>query len=121
MPALDDRAVIEHHDAVGLLDRRQAMRNDERRAIARQLRKRRLDAPLGVGIERRGGLIQNQDRRILQDRARDRDALPLAAREQRAAIAHQGVEPLRQLVGKLHHVGGSRRILDRLRASHRRR
>ena len=40
---------------------------------------------------------------FLQQRARDRDALALAARQQRAAIAHDGIEPVRQLRAELVH------------------
>ena len=38
------------------------------------------DFPLGLVVERRGGLIEHQDGRIVVERARDRDALPLTAR-----------------------------------------
>ena len=48
---------------------------------------RRLDQALGLGVERRGRLVEDQDRRILEDRARDRDPLPLAARQTDAALA----------------------------------
>jgi hypothetical protein len=40
---------------------------------------RALDFALGMGVERRGRLVQQKDRRILQDRARNGDALLLAA------------------------------------------
>ena len=48
---------------------------------------RLLDAPLGFVVERRRGLVEDQDGRVLEQRARDGDALALAARQQRAAIA----------------------------------
>src|SRR5207344_2779542 len=38
-------------------------------------------------VERRGRLIEHQDRRVLEDDARDRDALPLSAGELDAALA----------------------------------
>jgi hypothetical protein len=44
-----------------------------------------------LGFERRGRLVQHQDRRVLQDHPRDRDALALAARELDAALADVGV------------------------------
>ena len=43
----------------------------------------------------RGRLVEQQDRRIAQQRAGDGDALALAARQARAAFAEEGVEPLR--------------------------
>ena len=47
----------------------------------------RLDRGLDLGIERGGRLVQHQDRRVLQDHARDGDALALAARKLHAALA----------------------------------
>jgi hypothetical protein len=55
-----------------------------------------LDLLLGEGVERRGRLVEDEDRRALQDRAGDGDALLLAARELQAALAHGGVVALRQ-------------------------
>src|SRR5262249_21279842 len=42
----------------------------------------------GGGIERGGRLVEDQDPRILEDRARNRDALLLSARELQPALAH---------------------------------
>ena len=67
-----------------------------RRAVSRDLVERVLDLPLGVAVERAGGLVEQQDRRRLEDRARDGDALLLAARELQAALAHHGAVALRQ-------------------------
>ena len=56
------------------------MRNDERRPVEHQRRERVLDQQLGLGIQRRGGLVQNQNRRVLQQRPRDGQPLALPAR-----------------------------------------
>ena len=50
-----------------------------------------LDASLDLAVERRRGLIEHQDRRVLEDHPRDRDALPLPARELDPALAHMRV------------------------------
>jgi hypothetical protein len=50
-----------------------------------------LDRRLDFRIERRGRLVEHQDRRVLQEDPRDRDALALAARELHAAFADMGV------------------------------
>ena len=63
------------------------MRDDERRAVPHQVRQRLLHQPLGFGVERRGRLVEDQDRRVLQERPRDRQPLPLAARQPLAALA----------------------------------
>ena len=56
-----------------------------------------LNQPLGTGVERAGGLVQDQDARVLQDDAGDGDALLLAAGELVAALADDGVVALGQL------------------------
>ena len=47
-----------------------------------------LFVPLGDRIEVRRRFIEHQDRCVLEERARDRDALALATRELNAALAH---------------------------------
>ncbi|MNJ78216.1 hypothetical protein D3C77_759030 [compost metagenome] len=69
---------------------------------------------LGLGVQRRGGLIENQQRRVLQQRARDGQALPLTTREQHAVLSHFGVEALRQPVDELPSTGRFSRLLDGL-------
>ena len=49
---------------------------------------RLLERQLGPRVERRGRLVQHQDRRVLEHHARDGDPLLLAARELQAALAH---------------------------------
>ena len=44
-------------------------------------------------IERGGRLVQQKDGRVLEKRARDADALPLAGRELHASVTHDGVAP----------------------------
>jgi len=44
----------------------------------------------------RCGLVQDQDRRVLQEGAGDRHALPLSARQLHAALAHPRGQPVRQ-------------------------
>ena len=50
-----------------------------------------LDRRLDLEVERGGGLVEHQDRRVLQQHAGDRDTLALAAGELDAALAHMGV------------------------------
>ena len=56
---------------------------------------RRRDPRLGGGVQRAGRLVQDQDRRVLQQRAGDRQALALAAGQRRAALADHRVVALR--------------------------
>jgi hypothetical protein len=62
-------------------NRRQPVGDDERRAVARHLIQRVLDLLLGVTVEGACRLIENEDRRALEDSAGDGDALLLAPRQ----------------------------------------
>ena len=89
--ALDDEAVVEDDDLVGMDDRRQAVGDDQRRAVGGDAVERRLDLALGVDVEGRGRLVEDQDRRRLEHGAGDGDALLLAAGELQAALADLGL------------------------------
>ena len=57
-----------------------------------QVRQLSLDGRFDLRIERRGRLVEDQDRRILQDHPRDRDPLALPARQLDPPLADMGVE-----------------------------
>src|SRR6185437_4672985 len=67
-----------------------------------------LDDLLGGRVERAGGFVEHQDGGVLQQRARDRDALLLAAREFQAAFADRGFVALRQRQDEVVDVRGAR-------------
>ena len=71
--------LVHHHDAVGIAYGGQPVGDDKRRASAGQLGKSRLDGPLGLGIQGAGRLVEDQDRRILQEDPRDGQPLFLSA------------------------------------------
>ena len=66
--------------------RRWAMTKEVR--PAHQPLQRHLDQPLGLGVHAGGGVVQDQDARVLEQRAGDGDALLLPAGEGDAALAH---------------------------------
>jgi hypothetical protein len=72
----------------------------------------RLDMPLGLGIQRRSGLVEDQQRRVFQQRPGNRQALALAAGQQYAVLADFGIEALRQLVDELLGIGIGRGGFD---------
>ena len=76
---LDDAAGVEDDDEVGLPDGREPVRDDERRAPAQRLGEGRLDCGLGVRVEVRGGLVEDDELRGLEEHPGDRETLPLAA------------------------------------------
>ena len=112
---LDDPAALQDDQAVGLAQGAQAVGDGDRRAALDQVVERLLDLPLGLGVDRRGRLVEDQDARVDQQRAGDRDPLPLAARERLAALADQRVVAVRQPEDELVRVRGARRG-DDLRA-----
>ena len=56
------------------------------------------------GIERAGGFVEQDERRVVEEDAREADALALAARKRVAQLGNRGVETLRQAVDE----GGKR-------------
>ena len=67
------------------------MRDHDRGAPLAQFGDRLLHVALGFGVERRGRLVEQDDRRVLDQRARDRDALALAAGKLQAVLADRRV------------------------------
>ena len=88
---------------------------------AKQSRQRLLDGLLGLGVERGGGLIEQHDRRIHEEGARDGQSLPLAAGELHAALADERVVALRQAMNEFGAPRGLHGAIDllvaRLRAA----
>src|SRR5262249_52087343 len=76
---LHDTAAAEHDDAVEILHREQPVCDRYHGAAVHQLLQSLADGALGLAVERGGRLIEQQQRRIFQDRARNCDALALAA------------------------------------------
>ncbi|CRM72492.1 hypothetical protein [Pseudomonas sp. 22 E 5] len=77
------------------------MGNHQGRAALHDLVQGRLNVPLGFGVEGRGGLVQNQQRRVLQQGPGDCQALTLAAGQQHAVLTDLGIEAFGQLVDEV--------------------
>src|SRR5258707_1103197 len=58
------------------------------------------DQFFGSGVKPRARLVENQDGRIPNDRACDRDALPLSSGERDAPFAYDGVVPVWYLLNE---------------------
>ncbi|MBV6467014.1 MAG: hypothetical protein PGMFKBFP_02346 [Anaerolineales bacterium] len=65
-PLLDHLSAFDHHDAVGVGDGGQAVRDDERSAPLKQRRQRALDDLLGLRVHAGGGLVEDQNAGIGQ-------------------------------------------------------
>ena len=85
---------LHHRDPVGVAHRRQPVRDDQHGAPRHQALERQLHHALALGVERARRLVEQQDRPIGEDRARDREALPLAAGQAHAALAEIAREAL---------------------------
>ena len=92
--ALDDAAVVEDHDNVGVLDGGQTVRDDEHRAALHQLIHAALHDGLGARVDGAGRLVEDHHRRVGDRRAGDGDELALALREVRAVVGQQRVVAL---------------------------
>jgi hypothetical protein len=110
--AFDDLPRFEHQDLVSAADGGQAVCDHERGAARPQAPKAVLDHLLALAVEARRRLVQDENTRVRQDRARDGDALPLAARQLDAAFADHRVVSLRELADELVAVGDAARLLD---------
>src|SRR2546430_8190980 len=89
--ALDARpvrasALCEHEDAVGMLDGAETMRDDQRGSAGQQAIQRFSNEQLGLGVHAGRGLIEDEEARIVGQRAREIDELALADRKSGAAL-----------------------------------
>ena len=113
--------MVQHHDAVGLLHRGQPVRDDERRAAPHRRFERSLHHAFAFGVERAGRFVEQQQRRVLQHRAGDADALALTARKAHAALAQKGLITLRQCGDEVVRIGSARSgddlVVARIRAA----
>ena len=93
--------------ASAIVERRWAMMNVVRPAIAS--RSPRLIARLGGRVDRGGGVVEDQDARVGEQRAGDRDPLALAAGEREAALADARVVAVGESLDELVGLGEARR------------
>ena len=64
--AFGDAALVEDEDLVGVDDGRQAVGDDDGRAAGGDVAQGLLDRRLGAAVERAGRLVEDQDRRVLE-------------------------------------------------------
>ena len=75
----DDLPAVKQHDPVGEADRRQTMGDDQRCAALHQHPQPLVDRLLDLDVDSARGVVENQDRRVDEQRARDRNSLALPA------------------------------------------
>ena len=104
-PTLNDLSVFEHEDLVGALNGREPMRNHEGGATRAQRSEPVPNMLLGFRVQARRRLVQEQDLGVGENRARDRNALPLASRQAHAAFTHHRLVLVREAFNELVTVG----------------
>src|SRR5436190_6719017 len=87
--ALHNPPLGQDDDEIGVLYGGEPVRDDEHRAVRHQAVDRFLHQALGLGVERAGRFVENEDGRIAEQRPGDRDALALPAAESGPALAEQ--------------------------------
>src|ERR1043166_796455 len=102
--ALAQLALVHDENPVGALDGGEAMRNDQGSAAFHQPRQRLAHAKLGFRVNARRGLVQNQEARVVGQRAGETDELFLAGGKAVAALAHRLREPFGKLTHELEQV-----------------
>jgi len=103
---LDDVAVVHDQDQIGVLDRGQAVGDDEAGAPLHQILHAFLDQDLSAGVDRRGRLIQDQDLRIAQEGAGDRQQLLLALGDVGGFLVDFRLVAVFQGADEVVHIGG---------------
>ena len=86
-PLLGDAPGVEHHDAVGELGRRDAVRHLEHRAARKHRPQIGEDVLLGLGVDGRQAVVEEQQPRPTQHRPGQRHTLTLAARQGDPALS----------------------------------
>jgi hypothetical protein len=79
-------SLIEDNDPVCVMDRGKAMGDDNRSPAFAECPECVDKKPFSLSIEGAGGFIENEDGRILQERAGDRETLAFSARQCDAAL-----------------------------------
>ena len=86
-----DHAVLHHEDEIGVRNGGNALGDDKGHALADSAAQRFLELGFGLGIDRTGRIVQNQNIGILRKGARDGKSLLLSAGEVLAALLHNRV------------------------------
>jgi hypothetical protein len=99
--ALGDQPFVQDRDAVREPQRRPAVRDQQRGPAPHHPAQRLVDLGLHPRVHGGGGVVQHQDPGVGEQRAGQRDPLPLAAGQGEPLLADHGVVPLGQVGDEL--------------------
>ena len=102
---LGDASFVEDDDLVGVAQSGDAVGDEEGGASLHDLSEVTENRLLSVGVDRRKGVVENEDRRLADERPGQGGALFLAAGEGDAALADEGVEAALELLDVLAQLG----------------
>jgi hypothetical protein len=94
---LNNAAELQHYDAVEIPHGREPMRDGDDSQAAERL----ADRFLRFAVERGGRLVEQEERRVLEERPRDRNALTLSARELDASVADGSANTIGQTLDEV--------------------
>ena len=93
-PDVDDAPAFHDHDAIRFQNGGKPVRDDKAGAVEHEVVEGLLNHVFGFGIKGAGGLVQNEQRRILEQGAGNGQALFLAAGKTHAALSDGRFVPL---------------------------
>ncbi len=108
----DDPPGIDHDDPVGALGAAEPVGDDDRGAAGEEDTQRSFDVDLGLGVQIRRGLVENDDRRVHQERPTEGDELALPRREAAASLPDRRVETIWQRLQPLGDAHGPAHVPD---------
>jgi len=97
----DDLALVEHEDFGRVANGGKAVGDDEHGFADDQFFEGELDGGFALAVEGAGGLVEDEDRGVAQESAREREALFLSAGETCAAFTDDGVVAIRETADKI--------------------
>ena len=103
--ALDDAAVVEHHDRIRILNGRQAVRDDKDGTPLHERIHALLHEGFGAGVDGGSRLVEDHHGRIRHRRAGNGDELPLPLREVGCLVPQHGIIAFRQTGDKVMRIG----------------
>ena len=112
---LGDAAFAEDDDEVGVVDGAEAVGDEDAGAglLAEDAVDVDHEVALGVGVEGAGGLVEEEQGRVLEQQPRDRQPLLLAPADHHPALPHLGLVPRRPVRDDVVDARPPRRRLDR--------
>ena len=102
--------LVQHDDEIGGLDGGGSLGYDEYRRISRQLAEGLTESCIGGEVQRRGGVVQNEDLGVAHQCAGDGEALLLTAREVSSLLLHGGIQTAVLLTDEIRGLGGLQRV-----------